>query len=50
MPTKVKVLSDLLHERIGQNVDWDVCQRHLKSGNPPRPPHDRNFGHSTAFA
>jgi len=36
MPTKVKVLSDLLQERFGQNVEWDVCQRHLR-GNVTRP-------------
>jgi DNA-binding transcriptional LysR family regulator len=29
MPTKVKALLDLLQERLGQNVDWDVCQRHF---------------------
>ena len=36
MPTKVKVLLDLLQERLGQNVDWDVCQRHLTRDQPRR--------------
>lgn len=29
MPTKVKVLADLLQERLGRDVEWDACQRHL---------------------
>lgn len=31
MPTKVKVLLDLLQERLGQGVEWDACQRHLRA-------------------
>jgi DNA-binding transcriptional LysR family regulator len=30
MPTKVKALLALLQERLGQNLQWDVCQRHLQ--------------------
>lgn len=31
MPSKVKVLADLLQERLGRDVEWDACQKHLKS-------------------
>ncbi|MFE0014113.1 LysR family transcriptional regulator [Mesorhizobium sp. NPDC059054] len=31
MTTKVKVLFDLLRERFGESLEWDVCQRYMKS-------------------
>jgi DNA-binding transcriptional LysR family regulator len=36
IPTKVKALLNLLQERLGQNVEWDACQRHLR-GKESRP-------------
>lgn len=29
MPSKVKVLADMLQERFGRNVEWDACQRSM---------------------
>lgn len=37
MPTKVKVLADLLQDRLGRNVEWDACQKHLHGGKHGRP-------------
>lgn len=31
MPTKVKILAELLQQRLGRDLEWDACQRSLPS-------------------